>query len=407
MLEHSLPPAFLPASRTWEPADLGRLGQSLESHGAKAIAAVSSPRRQAAWHETMAELAEAGSPLRQALAPPLQRATGLSPQGLEAALETMLASASGPATEELFRRAEGRQVPKGLGTVVLAATPPGLAAQALLAPLALGIPMLLKSARAEPFFAPALVETLCRHEPGLRPALAALTWPGGDSRLEAPLLNRARRILAYGDGSSLEDLGARAGTKLLAQGPKISLAILGQSVDTASVANGLARDIALFDQRGCLSIQAIYTVGNALELAEHLATALRERALIWPQGLLMPGTLAAIQQLRTEAEMRGLEQPSLAIEAGTVIVEQEPTLLPSPGGRCVRIYPVPNLRGLPALLAPWRNRLQGVAWAGEEAGALEPSLRDLGCSRLAPPGDLQRTDALWANGGVSPLAIWL
>jgi hypothetical protein len=40
------------------------------------------------------------------------------------------------------------------------------------------------------------------------------------------------------------------------------------------------------------------------------------------------------------------------------------------------------------------------------AGRLAAALAALGVSRIAPPGDLQRPDALWHNGGVSPLAAF-
>ena len=101
--------------------------------------------------------------------------------------------------------------------------------------------------------------------------------------------------------------------------------------------------------------------------------------------------------------MRGLRSPRLPISAGTVLVDPDPAFRPTPGLRTVRIHPLPDLERLPALLAPWRGRLQGAALAGQDAWSLVPQLEDLGISRCAASGDLQSPDARWHNGGIDPL----
>lgn len=101
--------------------------------------------------------------------------------------------------------------------------------------------------------------------------------------------------------------------------------------------------------------------------------------------------------------MRGLWQSSLPLRDGTVIVDPDPRLRPSPGLRTVRVHPFADLSRLPGLLEPWRGRLQGAALAGEDAWGLESALSELGISRCAPPGELQSPDATWHNGGINPL----
>jgi len=68
---------------------------------------------------------------------------------------------------------------------------------------------------------------------------------------------------------------------------------------------------------------------------------------------------------------------------------------------------VPALRAALKSLAPWREKLQGAALAGEEAWALEGELADLGLSRLAQPGELQHADAGWRNGGIDPRELFV
>jgi len=166
---------------------------------------------------------------------------------------------------------------------------------------------------------------------------------------------------------------------------------------------GLARDIALFDQRGCLSVAAVYTTGDAGELAERLEEELTELARRWPPGPADPAALAAVQQARLEAEMRGLRRTGLPILSGTVLIDPDLSFRPSPGLRTVRIHPIPELDRLPGILSPWRGKLQGAALAGEDAWRLAPALAGLGISRCAAPGDLQSPDVTWHNGGIHPL----
>jgi hypothetical protein len=165
-------------------------------------------------------------------------------------------------------------------------------------------------------------------------------------------------------------------------------------------AEGLARDIALFDQRGCLSVAAVYTTCDPEALAARLEDSLAKR---WPPGPPDPAAVSAVQQMRLEAEMRGLRRSVLPVLAGTVLVDPAPAFRPSPGLRTVRIHPLADLAGLLDVLAPWRGKLQGAALAGEDAWRLAPALAGLGISRCAAPGELQSPDVTWHNGGLHPL----
>src|ERR1700724_3794222 len=118
---------------------------------------------------------------------------------------------------------------------------------------------------------------------------------------------------------------------------------------------------------------------------------------------LLPA-LAGVQQLPLEAELRGLPRASLPPAAGTVLLEPEPELRPSPGLRTVRVHPLPDLDCLPEILAPWQGRLQGAALAGPAAWRVAARLAALGISRCTAPGNLQSPDAAWHNGGIDPLA---
>ncbi len=353
-----------------------------------ALARLPEERLIAVWSDTVEAFLDPRSPERRSLDPHLLRSTRLSPEGLEAALAAVLGGVREAPFRSLVRAAAGRRTPEvGFVLAILAGNLPGLAVQPLAAAVALRLPALLKSPSAEPWFAPAFVAALARREEALGDAYAAATWPGGDLEIEAPILERAGRVLAYGDQATLDDLARRTPGKLFGYGPKTSLGLVGrvEAGEIPEIAAGLARDIALFDQRGCLSIAAVYTT------------------LPDPQAIELADALAAVQQVRLAAELRGLNVRGSSPTEGTVIVEPELRFVPSPGLRTVRIHPLDDWTLLLALLAPWTDRIQGVALAGTDAEELRPALAALGVSRFAPPGELQHPDASWHNGGVHPL----
>jgi acyl-CoA reductase-like NAD-dependent aldehyde dehydrogenase len=294
--------------------------------------------------------------------------------------------------------------------VVLAGNLPGLAVQPLLPALALGRRVILKSSSAEPFFAPAFVAALARREPALGAAVTALAWRGGDREVEAPLLAACDPVLAYGDAPAIADIERRAAGRVIAYGPKTSLGVVGRDADPAVVAAGLARDVALFDQRGCLSIAAVYVEGEelAVALAGALVSELARLADRWPPGPTLSSESAAVRQVRDEAVMAGARILPLEPAAGTVVLDRRPAFRPTPGRRTVRVHPLANLATLSALLAPWTGRLQGAALAGldgEAESSLHTALAPLGISRFAAPGRLQHPDVRWHNGGVDPFEV--
>lgn len=397
-------------SRSLIQTDVGVALGGLE-RGAATLRSLDDTDILGAWSRTVETFLDPSSEVRKRLAPELVRSCRLSPEGLTAALDSVLRGvAAGPATA-LARSA--RELPLGGPPVglILASNIPGLVVQQLLPGLLRRRPLLIKSSSREPHFAPAFVGTLCRVEPRLREALAVLVWEGGDPRFEVPLADAVgrgavARVIAYGGGPAMDDLRRRLGERLVAFGPKLSLAVVGGDVDPTAVAEGLARDVALFDQRGCLSVQAVYVEGDGRPLAEALASALDRRATAWPPGEPLDDELGAVRQVRDEAVMAGGWVAPLEIHRGTVILDPRDALRPSPGLRTVRVHGVDDLRRLPFLGSPVEGALQGVALAGRSAEALVPDLEALGVSRMTAPGSLQTPDASWANGGLSPLEVF-
>ncbi len=350
----------------------------------------------AAWNDTLGAFLDPASPERRALDPDLLAATRLSPAGLDRGLRTIGLGMAGEPAAATLRRAP-KQHADGFNLVVLPANPPGLILQSLLPALAARTPVLFKSSRAEPFFAPAFLAALGRRRPILRNAYATAMWTGGDASIEAPLCARARLVAAYGNESTIASIAAAGPRKLVAFGPKLSLGWVGPDADVNRAARGMALDIALFDQRGCLSVEAVLVeqpAANSFALA--LADALSELAAALPPGRASHAERAGVRLAREDADFRGLAWFGDALDAGTVIVENDATINPSPGLRTVRIHSVSEF----PTLYDWNGRIQGIAVAGHTPATVRRAFEQAGVSRFAPAGELHATDAAWRNGGI-------
>jgi len=387
----------------WRPDDLARLAGRLGDRGRAALASVPAERRLEVWSEAVEALLDPESDERRALLPRLVDSSRLSPEGLSEALEIVLGGVAGEPASRLAARALDVDPPPGPAGVVVAANVPALAAQSILPALLLGRPLLVRSSAREPLFAPALLAALGRREPALGEAFVAATWPSDDATATQAALGPLDRVLAYGGDPALDALRDRLGERLVAFGPRASVALVAPPVDELSVARALARDVARLDQRGCLSVHAIWVAGPAREFAEALAFALAGEARRLPPGPIEEAVASVAQQLRGTAALGDALIGGLELREGTVLLAADARFRPSPGARLVRVHEAPDLDAALAALAPERGRLQGAALAGGEALGRSAEIEErLGLARVAPAGDLQHVEAGAATGGLDP-----
>ncbi len=363
---------------------------------APALRAIPNDDLLAAWNHTLAAFLDPNSPERRELDPDVLAATGLSPAGLDRGLRTIGAGMTGaPAAGSLCRAP--KQHEDGFSLVVLPANPPGLMLQSLLPALAARSPVLFKSSRAEPFFARAFLDALGRRLPILRDAYATATWTGGDASIEAHLYAGARLVVAYGNESTIASVTTAGPRKLVTFGPKLSLGWVGADADPDRAARDMALDIALFDQRGCLSVEAMLVDHTAADaFARILADALAQLAIELPPGRASDAERAGVRLAREDADLRGLTWFGNALDTSTVIVENDTRISPSPGLRTVRIHPLEDV----PTLDDWNDRIQGLAIAGDLPATVRRAFEQAGASRFAPAGQLQATEASWRNGGI-------
>jgi hypothetical protein len=308
-----------------------------------------------------------------------------------------------------------RPAPAGPALVahVLASNVPALALPAIALGCLAGAAVLVKSGRADPESAPAFHRALAAVDPDLAATVVATYWPGGDGTLEAAVLGRADVVVATGGETALASLAARVPGRLIAHGPRTSVAAIdrGALLDAAaadSLARDLALDIALYDQRGCLSPRAVYVTGGDAAVtrafAERLARALDEAAIRLPPGPAGARERAASTLARAGAEWEP-GAAALGGPGGTVVCDERPEFRATPGRRTVRVHPLAAPETLPPLLPPGEIECIGVA--GDRLALPADALRARGVARICPVGRMQRPPLSWPRGQQPPLGVLL
>ncbi|MHA1819722.1 MAG: acyl-CoA reductase [Promethearchaeota archaeon] len=127
---------------------------------------------------------------------------------------------------------------------------------------------MLKLASEEPYFTVKLAESIADIDRKLAKELAILYWPGRDSEIFDALFNSGyiNCIIAWGGIRSIQDIKRRAykyGIKVVVHGPKLSYSILSDDIFKSEevmrdAAKKLAKDIALWNQKACVSPRVIY-----------------------------------------------------------------------------------------------------------------------------------------------------
>jgi len=361
---------------------------------------------------------------RRELSAELPGAAGFSPETVRRGLDLALEPWSGDALRALLRDelgepSDGLSRPRGFDStaVLLAGAIPMPSLLSLVAPLALGSPVLVRGASRDPVTAPLVAASIAEIAPRLGDCVELVSFPADDAeRLGA--FCEADCILATGSDETIAAVRARvaAPRRLVAHGHRLSVAAVGPGAlageELTRAAEGLALDVALWDQQGCLSPVEVFVTGEpgADALAEALADALAARERQMPRGEVAPAAAAAIAHERSAAELRGADGGPERVHAGTgtswtVVREAHPAPRPAPLHRFVRVVPVAGVAGLFEALAPHAARLAAVAVAGfgKQTAAVAEGLAARGASRLCPPGRLQAPPLAWRREGLPVL----
>jgi acyl-CoA reductase-like NAD-dependent aldehyde dehydrogenase len=339
----------------------------------------------------------------------LVRSTGLSAPVVEHGLQTTLRefSRDGLLALHASYSAEPKHEP-GLAAVVLAGNVFSAAARPLLLPLLCGWPVLLKAASDDDVFPRALQRALAAVDGELGAACAVVTFGREEPALRDALLAGADLLSVYGDDETVAAFTAirPAGTRLVAHGHGFGLGVLPASalasVELARMAaQALARDVAAYDQRGCLSPHAVLVqrgaACDARDFAALLADALDALEQPWPRGPLPAGAAATQLQWRGVAAVQGELHTRASCAVGYA---EDAALRASPGHRNVAVHACADDAALRAQLAGVSVQLKALAVAGEaERAALAGA-----APYLCAPGAMQEPPLAARLDGLHPCA---
>src|SRR5262245_17200288 len=326
----------------------------------------------------------------------------LSPAVVSAGVDATAQALDADAMVALVDRELGseRPVRPWLVAHVLASNVPALAGPAIALGCLAGAAVLVKSGRADRVSGPAFRRALEAEDGDLAATVVTAYWAGGDLQAERTLLAHADVVVLTGRDATVDAIARRLDTRVITHGERTSVAVIGRDAvrEADTIAQALAEDVALHDQRGCLSPVAVYVEHDAGAFAERLAAALDAVGIALPPGPLEPDERAAHRAAVAEAEWTGATV--LGGARGTVLVDATSQPRPSPGRRTVWVQPLSSLADvLPA------GRIECVGVAGAVVDAV--MLRRLGVSRVCAPGRMQRPPLAWPRGQLAPLRTLL
>lgn len=381
-------------------------------------------------------LLDPGDPARREALAWIPRVSGLSAPMAEVVLDGMAADWTRDRLAALVERAvpagaldgfveqPGRRVrvlgPE-LAVQVVSGSVPGVGATALLRSLVVKGPTLVKPGRGDPVLPVLAARIVAEAHPVLARGIAVVYWPGGSAELEEAALRAADVVVAYGGDEAVAAVrrSAPVTARFTGYHHRVGLAVLGRDAvapeRAEATAGDLARAVALFDQRGCVSPQAVYVEEGGAQspraFARRLADALERLEAELPGGSLDAAEGSALHQVRGTAELlaasgqEGLEVRHGGRASWTVIHDPDPAFDPSCVGRVVRVKPVADLSEVAERLGPWSRHLQTVALAGAgpREDAVVESLARVGVGRVAPLEGAAFPPPWWHHDGRGPL----
>jgi acyl-CoA reductase-like NAD-dependent aldehyde dehydrogenase len=272
---------------------------------------------------------------------------------------------------------------------------------------AAGATIMLKSSSRELRLAEIVAEQFQSAGAPLNQTVTPMRWTGGDEDFEAKIFRRASRIIAFGDDATIADIRRRTPThvSLVGYGSAYSLGFIPAGTDIGLAASAAADDVALFDQRGCLSPQTIYVEGpesKALMFAHALAKALEHAAQDLPRARAGEAEQAAVADFIRRLLVRALPPGTHSLDS--VIIGRRSAGVPdyvvgvenfsrpvcAGFGRIVVVMPCASVADAALAAKTLEQRLDTVGIGGTVSAALEDTFYRCGAGRVCRLGEMQR-----------------
>jgi hypothetical protein len=312
-----------------------------------------------------AKLADPSTELGRRTRARLADSTGLAPESIDWALCECLETS--PSEAELGALVSS-VTPAPAVHVILPANVFVAAHRAIALALAASARVHVRPSRREPH----LTRLLAEAAPGLFDLIAELAAAPGDE------------VWAYGGDESLAAVRAAlpASVKLHAQGPGFGVAIVDARHAADATAEALARDVALFEQRGCLSPRCALVLGDGASTRHFAVSFARAQARLAeriPPGRLDDAERAEIVRFRDAGLYAGNLLPA---GPGWVFVSGDARPALAPVGRNLHFSPAASLEVALTALGPANVTSAGVAGPSELFAAVRRALPEARVSEL-------------------------
>ena len=272
-----------------------------------------------------------------------------------------------------------------------------------------GARVVIKTASAEPIFFAEFARTLGEIDCDAGARIEVRNWSRDRTDLTAAFVENCDLVVAYGDDATIESLRR---PNLIGFGSRVSGALIAPDGIEPSrideIADLLARDVALFEQLGCLSLHQVFVVSRygraARELAIRMSRALERLSASMPPARIPLHDAASIRGVRERARWRAIAGEPVELFEGhgiewTLILEPRANSFKvSPGFRTVHVTAVRDLAEFRACIAPVSGRIEAMAVYGE---GCEIEARAIGIPYVCAPGEMQSPPLDWRHGGGS------
>ena len=345
----------------------------------------------------------------------IARAAGYSVAILEDSIDALLKPFTSDALNSIAARVSSSGVierPKTAGFIA-AGNVAGAGMHEIAIALVAGTGVVVKTASAEPIFFAEFARTLAEIDRAAGARIEVLHWSRARTDLTAALIANCERVVAYGDDLTIELLHNRA--NVIGFGSRVSAAVVAPGATQPSridrVAELLARDVALFEQLGCLSLHQVFVVshtgGAARDLAIRMSAALERIGKSMPPAKIPLRDAAEIRGVRERARWRRIAGQPVELFEGvrlewTVVSELGPSSFKvSPGFRTVHVTGVRDLGEFRDCIAGVSGRIEAMAVAGDESETADigATVRAIGIPYVCAPGEMQSPPLDWRHGG--------
>jgi hypothetical protein len=345
----------------------------------------------------------------------IARAAGYSVAILEDSIDALLKPFTSDALKSIAARVSssgGIDRPKTAGFIA-ASNVAGAGMHEIAIALVAGTGVVVKTASAEPIFFAEFARTLAEIDRAAGARIEVLHWSRARTDLTAALIANCERVVAYGDDLTIELLHNRA--NVIGFGSRVSAAVVAPGATQPSridrVAELLARDVALFEQLGCLSLHQVFVVshtgGAARDLAIRMSAALDRIGKSMPPAKIPLRDAAEIRGVRERARWRRIAGEPVELFEGvrlewTVVSELGPSSFKvSPGFRTVHVTGVRDLGEFRDCVAGVSGRIEAMAVAGDESETADigATVGAIGIPYVCAPGEMQSPPLDWRHGG--------